>query len=159
MLRVVYKGEERMIEPYSLKYMEKKTGEAKEYFYVYNISGGQSEPGIRSLLAAQFQSIENTEEKFTPRYPIELCKAGELPKNRYLFDPNKPARAPSRVRAFGLRPRVVRTHTGPKYVYQCTLCGKQVTKRSHASDIGPHKAKGSDYPCRGRRGYYVTTKY
>jgi predicted nucleotidyltransferase component of viral defense system len=33
MLRVVYKGEERMIEPYSLKYMEKKTGEAPLDFF------------------------------------------------------------------------------------------------------------------------------
>jgi hypothetical protein len=79
------------VEPYSLKYMRARDGGEHEYFYVYNRSGGSSPPGIRSLLPRGLTSVENTTEKFDPRSPIELCKAGELPENRYLFDPNKPA--------------------------------------------------------------------
>ncbi len=158
MLKIVYNGAERMVEPYALKYMEKRTGEAKEYFYVYNVSGGNSAPGIRSLVASGFQSIENTEVKFSPRNPIELCKAGEFPENRYLFDPHKPATASSRPRSiFGTRRHRVRS--GPTYVYRCAYCGKQISKKTQSSTIGAHKSKGSDYPCPGRAGYYVTTNY
>lgn len=39
-------------------------------------------------------SIENTDQRFTPQYPIELSKAGEIPEDNLLFDPNKPTRAP-----------------------------------------------------------------
>jgi predicted nucleotidyltransferase component of viral defense system len=79
LLKLRYQGYDRIAEPYSLKYLEKKSGEAHEYFYVYNCSGGKSLPGVRSFLPAPLESIENTEKKFNPRFQIELSKAGELP--------------------------------------------------------------------------------
>ena len=83
-------GRERIVEPYSLKYLEKRDGEQQEYFFfVFNRSGGSSPPGIRSLLPRGLQHIENTDEKFTSQFPIELSKAGEMPENRYLFDPQQ----------------------------------------------------------------------
>jgi predicted nucleotidyltransferase component of viral defense system len=153
LLKIRYKGAERVVEPYALKYLEKRDGEQHEYFFVFNRSGGSSEPGIRSLLPHGLERIENTEEKFDPRFAIELSKAGDMPENRYLFDPNRPAKAPQ-SRVFGNS----RKHLGPKYVFRCTYCGKKFTKTRHDSSLGEHKAK-SGYRCPGRYGYYVNTKY
>ncbi len=160
LLKIRYNGKDRIVEPYSLKYLEKKSGVAREYFYVFNRSGGSNPPGIRSLVPEGFESIENTEEKFTPQYQIELSKAGEMPENPYLFDPNKPEPAPQR-RSSGARifkRTSKRTSFGPKYIYQCSFCGRKFTKTKHSSGIREHKDK-SGYRCGGRHGYYVDTKY
>jgi len=154
LLNVRYKGENRILEPYSLKYLQKRDGQQREYFYAYNVSGGGSAPGIRSLVAENFQSIENTNTKFTPREGmiIELCKAGEAPENPYLFDPNKPTKPPSNSR------RIPSLSNSPRYVYQCSYCGKKFTRKLNTSRLNRHKDKYG-YPCGGRQGYYVDTKY
>lgn len=159
LLKVVYNGSERLIEPYSLKYLEKRSGQEREYFYVFNRSGGSNPPGIRSLLPEGFQSIENTDQKFNPQYPIELCKAGETPEDRYLFDPNKPTPAPRLRSRIGpsVRRSLSRSY-GPKYIYECYYCGKKFTKSTQNSTLNSHKDK-SGYPCSGRHGVYVDTKY
>jgi predicted nucleotidyltransferase component of viral defense system len=156
LLRVVYKGEERIVEPYSLKYLQKRDGQQREYFYVYNRSGGSNPPGVRCFVAENLQNVENTDKKFIPRegFIIELSKAGETPENPYLFDPNKPLPRP-RV-GFGIR-RTIRSY-GPKYIYQCNYCGKKFTKTRYSSTLNPHKDKNG-YPCGGRYGIYVDTKY
>ena len=162
LLRIRYTGADRLIEPYSLKYLQSRTGDQEEYLFVYNVSGGNSAPGIRSLVAENVQSIENTDQKFEPRHSIELCKSGERPENPYLFDPSKPTKAPrgSRRSVFGsvVRPRRAPS-SGIKYIYQCTYCGFRSTKSKQSSVLGPHKRKGSSYPCPGRAGYYVTSHY
>ncbi len=152
LLKIRYKGAERMVEPYSLKYLERRDGEAKEYFYVFNRSGGSNPPGVRSLVPSGFQSIENTDEKYTPQFPIELSKAGELPEEKYLFDPNKPAKSPTRF-SFSSRSR-----TGPYYIYRCSACGKEFRRSEMNGNLNPHKNK-SGYPCYGTYGIYVTTKW
>lgn len=156
LLRVRYKGEDRVIEPYSLKYLQKRDGQQREYFYAYNCSGGQHQPGIRCFVSENFQSIENTDDSFTPRegFLIELSKAGETPENPYLFDPNKPQSRPrTSFRRIGTR------HSfGPKYTYQCSYCGKKFTRSINNGILNAHNNKYG-YPCGGRHGYYVDTKY
>ena len=162
LLKIRYNGADRMVEPYSLKYLAKRNGDEREYFYVWNRSGGSNPPGIRALLPEGFQSIENTDEKFIPQFPIELCKAGELPEDRYLFDPNKPMRAPSSRGTSGYPERSIKAPRkqsfGPKYVYQCSFCGRKFTKSTHDGNLREHKNKDG-YQCGGRHGYYVDTKY
>lgn len=151
LLKIRYNQADRMVEPYSLKYLEKRSGDEREYFYVFNQSGGSNPPGIRQLVPEGFQSIENTDIKFTPRYQIELCKAGETPENRFLFDPNRPEPAP--------KPRKIRSFTSSlKYIYQCSYCGKKFPRSTRNGDLRPHKTK-EGYNCSGRHGYYVDTKY
>ncbi len=94
LLKVRYNRADRVIEPYSLKYLQRKDGAQREYFYAYNRSGGSSSPGVRCFVADNFESIKNTDEKFKPRFQIELSKAGETPENPYFFDPNRPTRSP-----------------------------------------------------------------
>jgi predicted nucleotidyltransferase component of viral defense system len=159
LLKIRYKSADRIVEPYALKYLQRKDGQEREYFYVYNCSGGDNKPGIRCFVPENIQSIENTEKKFEPRALIELSKAGEMPENRYLFDPNRPAKAP-RIRAItGIttrRPR--RVFSGIRYVYKCSYCGKISIKTTMDPNLRSHKSK-SGYPCGGTYGYYVGTKY
>ncbi|OGF27132.1 hypothetical protein A2331_00050 [Candidatus Falkowbacteria bacterium RIFOXYB2_FULL_34_18] len=158
LLKIRYKGEERIVEPYSLKYLQKRDGTEKEYFYAYKLRGGSSAPGIKAFIAERMQSVENTEEKFEPRHMIELCKAGEKPENPYLFDPNKPTKEPRSYSrgVFSSRSRI--SSYGPRYVYQCSYCGKKFYRKNRDTSLGKHKDKNG-YPCNGRYGYYVDTKY
>lgn len=151
LLKIYYKGEERIVEPYSLKYLQRRDGVEREYLYVFNKSGGQNKPGIRSFVAEKIELIENTNEKFIPQFTIELSKAGETPENPYFFDPNKPMPSPRSRKAFGIT-------SGPKYIYQCSYCGRKFIKTKHDSNIRKHKDKNG-YPCSGRNGYYVDMKY
>lgn len=157
LLKMVYKNSERMVEPYALKYKEAQGKAPREYFFVYELSGGsKGVPGVRSYVAENVQSIENTEEKFSPRdgHEIELCKAGDPVEDKYFTDPNKPRKAPrARVRASSSV-----TRSGPRYVYRCAACSKTVTKRTQSSTIGPHKNKYGGQ-CYGRYGYLVRTVY
>lgn len=160
LLRIRYKGQDRIIEPYALKYQQRRDGQEREYLYVYNLSGGDNPPGWRSFVAENVGLIENTNDKFEPRegYQIELSKAGELPENPYLFDPNTPLKrfsAPFHPRRTNTR---TRSSFGPKYTYRCGICGKNFTKRSYDSKLGKHKSKNG-YPCYGGYGIYVGTKY
>ena len=116
LLKIRYKGADRIVEPYSLKYLQRKDGAEREYFYVFNKSGGDNEPGVRCFVAEKIESIENTDEKFTPQFPIELSKAGETPENPYLFDPNRPTPAPRPRRTSGLSRTPRHSSFGPKYI-------------------------------------------
>lgn len=151
LLRIVYKGEERLVEPYSLKYQQRRDGAQLEYFFAYKVTGGESEPGIKRFLPSGMESIENTETTFEPRYPIELSKAGEMPKERYLFDPNRPERAP-RGRSHHLM------SSGRVYIYQCSRCGKRFTRTRRTATLRQHKDK-QGAPCHGRYATYVDTRY
>lgn len=157
LLKMRYNGADRLVEPYSLKYLQKRDGSEREYLYVYNCSGGNNPPGIRCFVAQNVQSIENTDIKFTPRngFPVELSKAGELPGNPYLFDPNKPVKSP--IRSFRSPYGKVSSY-GPKYVYRCGTCGKKFTRSTYGGMLNQHKNKNG-YPCYGGYGIYVETKY
>lgn len=116
---------------------------------------------MRSFVSNKVEALENTEETFEPQYPIELSKSGEMPEDRYLFDPNKPEKAPrvSRIRAVrASRPRQQRASGGLKYIFKCSVCGKRFTRSSHDASLRPHKGKGG-YQCYGTYGIYAGTKY
>lgn len=155
LLKIRYNDSDRLVEPYSLKYQQKRDGTEREYLYVYNVTGGDSPPGTRSFVAENVQSIENTDQKFEPRdgQQIELSKSGELPENPYLFDPNTPVKQPKS--GYGNSRR--RTSYGIKYIYRCSICGKSFTKSSSSSKLGKHKSRNG-YPCYSGYGIYVGTK-
>lgn len=151
-LKICYDGRERLVEPYSLCYMQRRDGSEREYLYLYDRVGGSTGPGIKSFVADKLTSIQNTDEKFEPRFPVELSKAGEMPKDHLLFDPNKPMRAPTG------RARAVQGYHEPQYTYRCPYCGKQFKRSEMTGTLNAHKNK-KGYPCSGRYGIYVTTKW
>jgi predicted nucleotidyltransferase component of viral defense system len=158
LLKIVYKDRERLVEPYALKYKQPQEGRAREYFFAYDLSGGSSGvPGIRTFVAQNMQSVENTETTFVPResYEIELAKAGEPVEDKYFGNPDRPR---TMKLARTLRRSATAPRRGPKYTYQCVQCYKKITKRRMDSTLGPHKNRfGGE--CYGRYGQLIRTSY
>src|SRR5258708_39802189 len=76
LLRLVYDGLERSVEPYALAYKRRRDGIAREYFYAWDLTGGRSgQVGIKSYTADKIHSVTIAEETFEPRFPIELAKS------------------------------------------------------------------------------------
>jgi hypothetical protein len=164
LLRVLYAGTPRIIEPYALKFQERKDGVAKEYLYVFDKTGSKNNPGWKTFVAENTEVVENTEDKFAPQFEIELRKASEYPTDRYLYDKSKkdaediaklyklsrPSR-PGRQRIYGS------SFTGPKYVFKCSTCGKFFYRKNYDATLSEHKNK-SGYPCYGY-GIYLRMKY
>lgn len=150
LLKVSYQWVERYIEPYSLKYLQQRNGDQKEYLYVYDRTGSKNNPGTKTFLAENFESIENTDIKFDPQFQIELCKAWELPENPFLFDPNRPIKRPKiKSLARGLLGRKSRYSIYvPKYIHQCSSCGRKFIRVQSNSHISAHKSKNW-YDCYG----------
>lgn len=70
-IRFVYDGLERKVEPYALAFKRRRDGVAREYFYGWDQTGGRSgEIGIKSYTADKVEAVEVTEETFEPRFPI-----------------------------------------------------------------------------------------
>ena len=154
LVRMMYKGVERMVEPYSLQYKAAQGRHGREYFYGVDITGGTSGVvGIKMYTADNVQSMEMTDTTFEPRHTIELSKAGDVP-DKIRFE--------GRRRTSGLgsisRARVGRVPTflSPKqYTLQCPMCQKTF-KRARMSETTLNSHKNSwGTKCSGRRGYWV----
>lgn len=156
LLKVRYKGSLRLMEPYSLSYKVRKDGVGREYFYVWNRSGGSSGvPGMRSLVASQVQSLELTEEGFEAQFPIDLSKSIERGTEGYFHRPFRTGsgeRTPSvrRVRRRGVR--------GVVFVVQCFICSRKFERTTRGTTLRPHK-DGYGNRCYGKRGSVVDQRY
>lgn len=140
-----YDGSSRVIEPYSLR----RTREGHLILHATRHNTGEA----RSYRVDRIQGAEATTEAFTPRYAIEFTAAGPLsapPTRRVAIAPRSSAKPRARL--------AKRSSSGPTYVYKCSYCGKRFYRKRHDSRLNPHKNKGG-YPCSGRTGYFVTTKY
>lgn len=156
LLEVVYDGITRTVEPYSLVYKQREDGYGQEYFYVYDRTGGRSSgPGIKSFVNTKIASINPTTENFTPRYPVELSKAGEFGDKTYFGSPFGGVRStrPS------LRQTRARKHkTGITYIVQCSSCNKRFRRSTYTTKLNKHKDKYGN-PCYSRIGFLVDQEY
>jgi len=140
-----------IIEPYSLR----KTSEG--FLLLYAVKHETGEP--RAYRVDRIQGAEVTKISFTPKYAVELSatdpisappttmKAGGISSAR-------PKRIPSTVK----KPKSSSSNFGPKYIFECGYCGKRFTHKTNDPKLGKHKNK-QGYPCSGRRGFYVDTRY
>lgn len=159
-LKIKYRNEkgaleERIVEPYAIKYMRKEDGGEFEYLYAYKLKGGTSAPGIKIFRADRMELVKNSEEVFEPKHHIDLCKAGETPEKPYFFDPNRPTKVPTK--------RVAKVQrfigfSAVKYIYECSHCSRRFPKSIQNGILRAHKDKQGNN-CYGRYGYYVDTKY
>lgn len=141
LLRIMYDGTEREVEPYSLKYKIRRDGVAREYLYVYDRTGGRSSgPSIKSLVHPNIGSITNTDIQFEPRFDVELSKAGQYFKEAFFHG------SPG--------PRISRTLTSARYVIECPLCTKHFYRNEYDTKLNPHKDQYGNR-CLGRIGYLV----
>jgi hypothetical protein len=77
LLRLRYSGVERLVEPYALVFKRPQNRPIREYFYGFDLTGGRSSgPGIKSFFPESIQLLQNTDDAFTPRFPIELTNDG-----------------------------------------------------------------------------------
>jgi len=163
-LEVVYDGIKRQVEAYALVYKRRKDGYGQEYFYVYDRTGGRnSGPGIKSFVNSKVASITATRERFEPRYPVELSKAGEFSERTYFGKPFSDRGSSLRSSVGGRRKtRRIRktfpTTFGPTYIYQCLACGKAFRRKKQSSELNKHKDKYGNQ-CFGRTSYLREIKY
>jgi predicted nucleotidyltransferase component of viral defense system len=140
LLRIIYHGIERMVEPYSLKFKRRQDGLAREYLYVYDRTGGRtSGPGLKSFVSSGVDSIVNTDEEFEPRREVELSKAGQLFGDTYFRGRPGPR--------FGVR-------SSSKYIIECLRCGKRFYRKKYSTKLNKHNDK-QGFRCYGRRGIMV----
>lgn len=144
-LRIVYDGFQRRVEPYSLAFKRRKDGVGHEYFYGWDLTGGRSgNLGIKSFFPDKITSAEITEETFVPRRPIEMSKgdAGYFSAPTFRSGP---------------RPVTYRrtTRSGPTYTIQCSYCGKQFKRKTSSTRLNEHKDRFGNR-CYGRNGFLVS---
>ncbi len=147
-----YQGSTRLIEPYSLR----RTQEGNILLHAVKHSTGE----LRSYRIDRIQGAEVTTTTFNPRYKIELTPSGSI--NISFSTRNTVAeRSVSSFRRTPIRRtsrKLPKNDFGPKYVHECLYCGKRFTRKTNTTKLNAHKDK-QGYPCPGRTGFYVDTKF
>lgn len=144
-----YQDSWRLIEPYSLR----RSRDGNLLLYAVKHESGEA----RSYRIDRIQGVEVSTVSFVPKYLVELTPAGPL------HAPETERRGSSSLRPTSLQGRVrsraiLPTGGGPKYIFKCTVCGKQFKRKSHDATLNPHKNK-QGHPCYGSIGMYVRTEY
>ena len=143
----------RLIEPYSLR----RTQSGDLLLHAVRHDSGQS----RSYRVDRILGATVSKTSFQPRYAIELTASGPISAPPTAQRETAPYRRPRAMapRIPSGRPRQLYTGAqGPKYVFECMVCRKRFERRTYDATLNPHKDKRG-YPCVGRIGHYVTTKY
>ncbi|MDF1556150.1 MAG: nucleotidyl transferase AbiEii/AbiGii toxin family protein [Deferrisomatales bacterium] len=146
-----YQGRQRVIEPYSLR----RTQDGNLLLHAVHHESGAP----RAYRVDRIESAKATQIPFTPRYAVELTASGPV-------SAPPAARGGSVTAGAGVRPSQLRSarrsgrsmSSGPRYVIECPFCGKKFERKNPRPRLNPHKDKHG-YPCAGRSGYLVDTKY
>jgi len=153
LIKLTYDGIRREVEPYSLVYKRRKDGYGQEYFYGFDRTGGRtSGPGIKCFVHSKIQTVEITDQRFEPRFPIELFKAGEYGDKAYFRSPYSRPRIRTRIK------RTNRLESGIIYIIECNYCGKRFKRSKYDTKLNEHKDKYGNR-CYGRFGYLIDTIY
>lgn len=145
LIELTYSGRKRIVEPYSLTYKRRKDGHAEEYFYVWDRSSGGSGPGIKTFLNTKVDDLILLDEKFDPKFPVELSKAGEHPKAGYFSKPG----------FSGGNTKKPKGHQSTSaYTVECPYCGKRFKRSKYNTRLNKHKDKSGNQ-CYGRNGFMV----
>jgi predicted nucleotidyltransferase component of viral defense system len=145
LLRFMYDGLERVIEPYALVFKRRKDGVAREYLYGWDLRGGRSgEVGIKSYIAEKVHSLAILDQTFEPRFPIELTKS-----SGYFTKPFS-----SSAGTFTSRRTARKSSFGIEYTVECPYCNKRFKRSSYDTKLNEHKDRYGNR-CYGRIGYIV----
>ena len=135
-----YGGTKRIIEPYSLRRTK------GENLVLHAIKVGTREH--RSYRVDRMQSINITTRPFEPVYQIEFPSADTI-----YAPPTSRMSAPYISGGDSFK-----SHYGPTYIFECSICGKRFRKSKYDYTLNPHKSKNG-LDCPGRMGIPVETKY
>ncbi len=134
-----YQGTVRLIEPYSLR----RSRDGRLLLHALRVDNRAH----RSYRVDRIQTVRATTRPFRPVYAVEFSSSGLLNAlpiaGRLTVFPRRTTR---------------RTNAGPEYIVECPACGKRFTRRRRDAVLRPHKSPDG-WPCRGRRGYVVDTRY
>lgn len=146
LLRFMYEGLERVIEPYALVFKRRRDGIAREYLYGWDLRGGRSrEVGIKSYIADKVHSVAILKETFEPRFPIELTKS-----SGYFARPF----SSGGTGALRSRRASSRANYGIEYTVECPYCNKRFKRTKYDTKLNEHKDRYGNR-CYGRVGYII----
>lgn len=141
-----YQGSKRIIEPYSLR----RTMEGNLLLHAIKANTREH----RAYRVDRIESVEVTNQPFSPVYAIEFSATG-------------PLFAPSTVRMVSLRASLHRRTTrssrrglssGMVYIIECNYCGKKFKRSKYDTKLRAHKDKNG-WPCPSRIGCFVESRY
>jgi predicted nucleotidyltransferase component of viral defense system len=74
LIRLMYDGHDRLVEPYKIEYYVRKSdGKGSEYFWGWDLTGGKSGTvGIKQFICDKIQSVRPTSQTFFPKFAVEL---------------------------------------------------------------------------------------
>ncbi len=141
-----YKGKKRIIEPYSLR----RTMEGRLLIHAIRTDTREH----RAYRVDRIESVRVTSRPFTPVYAIEFSATGPL------FAPTTVRTASPRA---SLHRRTARfssrgLSSGMVYIIECSYCGKKFKRSKYDTKLRSHKDKNG-WPCPGRIGYFVESRY
>lgn len=136
-MRIVYRGEERIIEPYSLRFKERQDGGGGEYLYTYKLSGGSTGPGVRQFVPEAIEELVELDVEFEPRFEVEVAKAGD-PVADSSFHQSRRAFIPGFGMTRGNATRSRRSGSRPRHRVRCRDCGKLFYRTKHQLKLLPH---------------------
>lgn len=156
-VELAYQGSTRLIEPYSLR----RTRDGNIILHAWN----RDRNDHRSYRVDRIEGARITDQVFTPRYAVELTPTGPVPIQDTQRGPDtrNPARSVSR-RAASQRPRQRSSRSstsfsqGPTYIYECGMCRKRFRRKKMSGGLNKHKTPDG-FPCGGRTGFLVDTRY
>jgi len=149
-VNLAYQGSRRLIEPYSLR----RTRDGNLLLYAVKHDTKED----RSYRVDRIQGVEVTKIPFTPRYAVELSATGPISAPPTTMRSGISSAGTQRLRSTSRRPRSTTSNYGPKYIFECGYCGKRFTHKTNDPQLGKHKDKHG-YPCSGRRGIYIDTRF
>lgn len=133
----------RLIEPYSMR----RTQAGDTVLHALRADG----TGHRSYRVDRIVGARATRQSFTPKYAIELTPMGPISAPPASYTPRiTTSRSAARSRTVGT--------SGPTYVYECSFCNKRFEHSKPDTTLRAHKDKNG-WPCSGRHGFWVDTKW
>ena len=116
-----YDGSVRRIEPYSLR----RTRDGNILLHATRAADGQA----RSYRVDRIQGARTTSQTFVPRFAVELTPQGLPVVPPTARRSEHSGSTAGRPRALSRRPGQRAWSSGPRYVYECTYCGKRFARK------------------------------
>lgn len=140
-----------LIEPYSLR----TTSDGHLLLYGVKLPSAE----VRCFRTDRIIGVTVVEQPFTPRYSIDFIPEGPVRLSARQMSSNSLAlRRASTPKARTGQSRKRSAGGGPKYVFKCSVCGKQFTRSTYDASLKPHKNR-QGHTCYGSVGIYVKTSY